>query len=139
MLERRIQGDDRQLLAQPADVLHDAAAESNAHGGDQRQRILGSRGELRQRLADGAQIADRYPLQQQVLQHLDDDAHRQQLRHQILDQFRRALPQAVQQLLCFLVAEEFVSMGLQQVAQVSRDDAAGVHHGVALGLRLLAP
>ena len=76
-----------------------AAPESDPNGGDQRDWILGFRRELRERLADGAQVADRHPLEQQILQHLDDDAHRQELRHQVLDQFGRALSQAVEQLL----------------------------------------
>ena len=53
--------------------------------------------------------------------------------------FGAALAQAVQHLLHFFVAQQLVRVRLQQMAQVSRDDAARIDDGVALGLRLIAP
>src|SRR6202044_3459943 len=76
---------------------------------------------------------------QQVLHHFDDHAHRQELRHQIFDELGRGLAQSIQQLLHFFMAQQLVGMRLQQMAQVGGDDAAGVHHRVALRLRLLSP
>ena len=93
---------------------------------------------LGQRLDDGAQIADRHALGQQALQHPHHDAQRQRLGHQILDQPRRGLGQAVEQLLHFLVTEQFVRVRLDDAAQVRGDHGAGIHHGVAERLRLLA-
>ena len=60
------------------------------------------------------------------------------LRHQVLDQPRRGLGQAIEQLLHLLVAEQFVRVRLDDVAQVRGDDGAGIDHGVAERLRLLA-
>ena len=76
---------------------------------------------------------------QQLLEHLDHHAHRQELRHEILDELGRRLAQPIEQLLHFLVAQQFVGVRLQQVAQMGGDHAARVDDGVALRLRLLAP
>ena len=105
--------------AQPGDALHDLPAERDAHGGDERRRVLRLRRLLGERLADRADVADRHAIGEQLLQHLDDDAQRQRLRHQILDELRRGLREAIEQLLHLLVAEQLV-----RVASAAADSDA---------------
>ena len=76
--------------AMPGDVLHDLAAERDAHVALQRGRVRRARRMLGQRLDDRAHVADRHALGEQALQHAHHGRQRQHARHEILDELRRA-------------------------------------------------
>ena len=63
---------------------------------------------------------------------------RQQLGHQVFDQLGVFLGDVIQQRLGFGAAKQFGRVAEDQVVEVGRHHGAGVDHGVAEGLRLLA-
>ncbi len=63
---------------------------------------------------------------------------RQELRYQVLDQFGGDLAEIVQQLLHLVVAEQFVRVALQDLAEMGGDHGAGVDHRVTQGLGMIA-
>ncbi len=63
---------------------------------------------------------------------------RQHARHQILDQLRRGLAEAVEQLLHFLVAEDLVGVRLDDEGEMGGDHRARIDHGVAERLGMIA-
>lgn len=62
---------------------------------------------FRQRLDNGTHIADRYPLGQQILQHLMQRGQRHHARYEIFGQLRHLLRHAIEQLLRLLAAKQF--------------------------------
>ena len=100
--------------------------------------ILRARTGLRQRFDDRAHVADRHALGQQALHDAHDDGERQHLRHQLVDELRRGLREALQQLLRLFVAEQLVRVRLDQMREMRRDHRGRVDHGVAERLRVLA-
>src|SRR5258705_10243346 len=136
MLELRIERDDGQFLPEASAALDDLPYKRNADGGHECRRVLRLGRLLRERFADGADIADRDAFGQKLLENLHDDAQAQHLRYQVFDEFRRRLGQAVQYLLRLLVTQELMCVVLQEVTQLRRDHRALVDHGVAEGLRL---
>ena len=137
LLERRIERDHGQLVAQAVDALHDRAAERLAHVAEQHERILRARRVLGERLGDRADVAHRHAIDEQLLHHLDDDAERQRARREVLDELRRALREPIEQVLHLLVTEQLVRVALQELAQVRRDDGARVDDREAERLRVL--
>ena len=93
---------------------------------------------LRQRLDDGADVADVQAFVQQVLQHLLHGRDGQQLRANVFDQLRCFLGQMIEQLLHFQTAEKLGAMGVNQLIDVRGDDRAAIDNGIALGLRAIA-
>ena len=77
-------------------------------------------------------------LAQQVLQDFQPNAQRQRPGHQRLGQFGRHPAQPFEQLLRFIVAEQFVRMLLHDMVEVRRDDNARIDHRVAKRLRPVA-
>ena len=132
----RVEGEHRQFRRHPGDLLHDEAAQCGAHGGGQGGRVLAVCGMFDQRFGDLAQLADRNAFDQQVLQHADHGRQWQCLRGQVFDQLRRALGQVGQQVLHFLMAEQFRRVFADQVRKVGGDHRGRVDHGVAQGLGL---
>ncbi len=132
----RVEGEHRQLRRHSGDLLHDETAQRGAHRSGQRGRVLAHGGVLDQRFGDLAQLADRNALDQQVLQHAHHRRQRQRLRRQIFDELGRALAQVGQQVLHFLVAQQFRRVFADQVRQVRGDHGGRVDHGVAHGLGL---
>lgn len=133
-----VQRHHRQLLVAGSNLLHDGATQRDAHHGGQGTGILALWRVFDHGFDDGLHVADVYPLDQQVLQHLLQGGQGQQLRHQILDQFWCGLAHVLDQCLQFLATQQFGGMERHQVIQVGRHDRSGIDHGIAHGLGLLA-
>ena len=94
-LERGVEQQHRQLPIGVEQGLDQPPAQRLARSFDQRDHALVDRRGLQQGLENRAQIADRDPLAQQLLQHPAHLAQGQQLGHQFLDQLGMALVERV--------------------------------------------
>ncbi|MNZ86142.1 hypothetical protein D3C78_1049570 [compost metagenome] len=89
-------------------------------------------------LGNTAYITHRHLLGEQRLQDLEQPRQRNDARHQLFGKLGRGLGQHLQQLLDFLVTNQFVAVLVQNLVQVGRNHGTGIHHGVTQRLRLTA-
>ena len=105
LFELRIQGDHIELVLRTEDVLHDHARERDAHALHELVRILGVLRRFRERLGDGAQVADRDFLREERLQHFQKPGQSDRPWHQLLRQRRRLLGEKLHQFLHLVMAQ----------------------------------
>ena len=104
----------------------------------QLHRVLRTRGVLGKDIDNRARIADIDPLLKKILQYALNGREGQHLGDEVLDQLRRILRNVVEQLLSFLAAEQFRSIGKYQVIEMGSDHRARVDDRVAHDVRLVA-
>jgi len=114
-----MQPEDVQRAVVGAEAVADARREPLPDRLGQQRRILGDTRAVEQRLDDGGELAHGHLLAQQVLQHLLDAADREVLRHELLDDFRLRLRQAIEQRLHLLAAEQLVRDATDLTASVA--------------------
>src|SRR5258705_724016 len=137
-LEPRVERDDLQIGFARKYLLHDCASERDAHQRREFAGIRRARSMRRNHFDDGAHVADMHAFFEQVLQHLLQGRHWQQLGHDVFDELGRFARQMVEQLLQFVPAEQIGSVGVYQLAQVGGDDGTSVDHRIARLMRRIA-
>ena len=138
LLEVAVQADYMQFVLAREPLMGNGAAQRHAHLGGEFVGVGVLAGVFRQGVEDGAHIADRDVLFQQVLQQALQHGERHRLGHHVFHQRLAVLTELVEQLLHFLAAEHFRGMVVQQMVEMGGHHGAGVDHGVAVHLGLLA-
>ena len=138
MLPVRREREDRQRAGRIAVLVANLPREARAHVlGDEHQVVHGGRG-LGDGFDDGAEIADRDALFEQVLQHALHAGPRDMRGRDIVEQRLRILRQVLQELLHLGEGEQFAHVLLDHFGEVRRQHGRGIDDGVAAEARFFA-
>ena len=136
-LQCSIEADHLHFVIAREPLLGNGAAQRYADHAGQLLRIVLHRRVFRQRFDNGAHIADRDALDQQVLQHLVQRRQGDNAWHQIFRQLRHLLADAIEQLLRLLTTKQLAGVLPNQMVKMRCHHGARLNHGKALNLRLL--